>query len=187
MFDRGDLESGLRELAALLLERGTTGDMQVFGGAALSLGFFDRGTTADIDARICFDADVTDLLQLIARKRGWQADWLNDAGKGFLPLYGRPVEWRTVFDQDGVTIRLASAEALLAMKLNANRPGRDDEDIAQLLVICGVDSLAGAEEVFEAYYPGDCMTERALRMVDAILDGGLPPRGELPPAPRLVR
>jgi hypothetical protein len=185
MFDRDDLESALRELAALLLERGTTGDMQVFGGAALSLGFFDRGTTADIDARFRFDVDITDLLELIADRRGWEGDWLNDAGKGFLPLYGREVAWRTIFDRDGVTIRLASAEALLAMKLNANRPGRDDEDIAQLLVICGVDSLVGAEEVFEAYYRGDCLTERAMRMVRGILESGLPARVEIPPAPRL--
>jgi hypothetical protein len=187
MLDRDDLESALRELARLLLERGTTGDVQVFGGAALSLGLFDRGTTADIDARLHFDADITDLLELIADRRGWEGDWLNDAGKGFLPMYGREVEWQTIFDRDGVTIRLASAEALLAMKLNAHRPGRDDDDIAQLMVICGVDTLAGAEEVFEAYYPGDCLTERAMRMVQGILDGGLPEPLEVPPAPRLER
>lgn len=185
MLDRGDLESALRELATLLLERGTTGDIQVFGGAALSLAQFDRGTTTDIDAHLRFDKDIADLLRLIAARRGWQSDWLNDAGKGFIPLYGREVEWMTVFSRGGVTIQLASAEALLAMKLNANRPGRDDEDIAQLLTICDVDSLTGAEEVFEAYYPGDCLSDRAVRMVEGILDEGLPSSVEAPPALRL--
>ena len=187
MFDRDGLESALGELATLLLERGTTGTMQIFGGAALTLGLFDRGTTADIDARVRFDADITDLLQLVADRRGWEREWLNDAGRGFLPLYGREVDWVTIFDRDGVTIQLASSEALLAMKLNANRPGRDDEDIAQLMTICGVSSSGGAEEVFEAYYPGECLTERAMRMVEGILEGGLPERAALPPAPCLER
>jgi hypothetical protein len=187
MLDREDLESALRELASRLLERGTTGNLQIFGGAALTLGLFDRGTTADIDARVRFDTDITDLLQLIADRRGWQSDWLNDTGRGFLPLYGRDVDWETIFDRGGVTIQLASAEALLAMKLNANRPGRDDDDIAQLMTICGVSSSGDAEEVFEAYYPGECLTGRAMRMVEGILEGGLPERAALPPAPRLER
>jgi hypothetical protein len=186
MLARADLESALRELATLLLEEGMTGDIQIFGGAALALGSFDRGTTTDIDARLRFDADIVGVLRLIAARRGWQDDWLNDAGKGFIPLYGREVEWLTIFERDGVTVQLASAEALLAMKLNANRPGRDDEDIAQLLTICGVDSLGGAEEVFDAYYPGDCMSDRAIGMVEGILHAGLPARVEAPPAPRLA-
>lgn len=181
MLDRGDLESALGELATLLLERGTTGSVQVFGGAALSLALFDRGTTTDIDANLRFDEDITELLQRVADRRGWQRDWLNDAGKGFIPLYGREVEWVTVLSRGGITIQLASAEALLAMKLNANRPGRDDDDIAQLLAICGVDSLAGAEEVFEAYYPGDCLSDRAVRMVEGLLEEGLPSAVEAPP------
>ncbi|WP_228494977.1 DUF6036 family nucleotidyltransferase [Clavibacter sp. VKM Ac-2873] len=187
MLDRHDLESALRELATILLERGIAGEIQIFGGAALALGLFDRETTVDIDARLRFDADIAEVVQLIAMRRGWQHDWINDAGKGFIPLFGREVDWQTVFDRDGVTIQLASAEALLAMKLNANRPGRDDEDIAQLLTICGVSSVGGAEEVFEAYYPGDCLSERAMRMVGGILEGGLPERAAVPPAPRLER
>jgi hypothetical protein len=161
MLDRADLESALRELATLLLEEGMTGDIQIFGGAALALGSFDRGTTTDIDARLRFDADIVGVLRLIAARRGWQDDWLNDAGKGFIPLYGREVEWLTIFE-------------------------RDDEDIAQLLTICGVDSLGGAEEVFDAYYPGDCMSDRAIGMVEGILHAGLPARVEAPPAPRLA-
>lgn len=38
---------------------------------------------------------------------------------------GREVEWEAIFDEDGIVIEVAAKEALLAMKLRANRPGRD--------------------------------------------------------------
>ena len=54
--------------------------------------------------------------------------------------------WDTLYDDGQVVIQVASAEAMLAMKLRANRPGRDDTDIAKLMAICDIDTLAAAEE-----------------------------------------
>ena len=60
------------------------------------------------------------------------------------------------------------------MKLRANRPGRDTNDIRQLLTLCRITTLDAAEDLYEDFYPGDALTDRAVAMVTAILDGGLP-------------
>jgi hypothetical protein len=69
-------------------------------------------------------------------------------------------------------VEVASAEALLVMELQANRPGRDTEDIRKLLALCEIASVETAEHLFEEYYPGDTLSDRALNMVTNILADG---------------
>lgn len=68
-------------------------------------------------------------------------------------------------------IEVAGAETLLAMKLRANRPGRDTDDIRRLLVLCDISTIDEADSFFSDFYPGDSLSDRAWRMVTAILDG----------------
>jgi hypothetical protein len=70
---------------------------------------------------------------------------------------------------------------LLAMKLNAGRPGRDESDIARLLVICGIGSIDDAEALFERFYPGEVLKDRSERILTAIFARGLPAAVEPPP------
>ena len=97
-----------------------------------------------------------------------------------IPTLGRAVKWETIYDNDGIVIQVASKEAMLAMKLRANRPGRDTRDIRLLLALCDIDTIEQAEALYEAFYPSDLLTERAERMVTAILEGGPTP---VPPSP----
>lgn len=90
--------------------------------------------------------------------------------------------WETLYDDGNVVIQVASAEAMLAMKLRANRPGRDDTDIAKLMVLCGVSSVAEAEELYETYYSAEVLPDRAVAMVTRILAVGLPHIPAAPPA-----
>lgn len=62
-----------------------------------------------------------------------------------LPTLGRSVEWETIHDKYGIVIEVAAKEPLLAMKLRANRPGRDTRDIRLLLSLCGLETLDEAE------------------------------------------
>jgi hypothetical protein len=183
--DRSALLAALSELIASLRLRGVTGRMQIFGSAALALCHFDRGTTVDIDARMRFDADVQESVAIIAERRGWGTDWLNDDGAFFLPAYGRDVEWIEVFADAGLVVEVASAETLLAMKLHAGRPGRDGRDISRLMVLCGLSSVSELEDLHEEYYPGDGLSPRAERLVTRIIEVGLPDRPETPPRPMI--
>ena len=86
-----------------------------------------------------------------------------------------------------MTIEVAPADALLAMKLKASRPGRDTDYIRQLLAVCGIHSVEAADALFTQFFPGDSLTDRAWRMVERILAAGpltppvTPPAADLQP------
>lgn len=180
--DRDDLIEGLRELVHQTHEQGVSGvSIRIVGGAALRLAYFERATTADIDAQIEPIAQITPIIEQIALERGWPTDWLNNEAVGFIPAWGRTVDWEPIFDDDNVSIAVAPIDALLAMKLNAARPGRDTDDIANLLALNDVHTVDAAEQLFEAFYPGDALNTRAVRLIERILAIGLPTKL---PAPR---
>lgn len=172
-----ELESGLRELAARVRAAGIGGvRMFIVGGAALRLGYFDRPATFDIDARIEPKAVLAPFVADIAVERGWPLDWLNDDAAKFIPGYGKTVEWVPLHDDATISIWLAPADALLAMKLKAmeGRRGRDERDVAYLLAINGIRRSEDAEELLEEFFPGDALNEAAAGRLERIFAAGLP-------------
>ncbi|WP_174774601.1 MULTISPECIES: DUF6036 family nucleotidyltransferase [unclassified Cryobacterium] len=181
-FDLHDLVSGLREVVKRARETGIRDvSIRIVGGAALRIAYFERATTADIDAQI--QPQLEPIIRQIASERDWPADWLNDKATIFIPRWGRSVEWESLFDDGNVSIWIAPIEALLAMKLNAARPGRDTEDIANLLVLNEIHTVAAAEQLFEDFYPGDALTGRAVLLLERIFARGLPSTLPRPPRP----
>ena len=177
LLDRDDLVGALRDLVAELHAAGETAGLRIVGGAALALRHYDRRSTADLDAlhvRPGSDAAVAEAAARVAVHRGWDAHWLNFevTGTGAEPLYGRAATWETVYDDGQVVIEVAGADTLLAMKLRSNRPGRDTEDIRQLLAICDIHTVEDADAFFSEFYPGEGLPDRAWRMVEAILKHG---------------
>ncbi|MCJ1697046.1 hypothetical protein MT349_14785 [Rathayibacter caricis] len=176
LFDREDLIDALRALVVELRSAGEPVGPRIVGGAALALRHYDRSSTADLDAlhvRPGDDAAVVAAADRVALRRGWSAGWLNFAvaETGGEPLLGRPTTWETIHDDGLIVIEVAGAETLLAMKLRANRPGRDTDDIRRLLVLCDISTIDEADSFFSDFYPGDSLSDRAWRMVTAILDG----------------
>lgn len=177
--DRDETITGLRDLVAELRAAGEIAGIRLVGGAALALRYFDRGTTQDLDALHVHpgtDKAVAAAAERVANRHGWDLHWLNFevTNANAIPSLGRVVEWEAIYDKDGIAIQVASKEAMLAMKLRANRSGRDTRDIRLLL------ALEDAEELYEEFYPGDLLTERAERMVTAIVEGEPTPA---PPSP----
>ncbi|MGO4782703.1 hypothetical protein [Cryobacterium sp. W22_MBD10_FK3] len=174
--DRAAIITGLRDLVAELRDAGEVAGIRLVGGAALALRYFDRGTTQDLDVLHISpgsEESVAAAAERVAYKHGWDAKWLNfevtraDA----IPTLGRAVEWETIHAEGGIVIEVASKEAMLVMKLRANRPGRDTRDIRLLLALCDVHTLEDAGDLYEQFYPGDILTPRAEKIVHAILDG----------------
>lgn len=181
---REDLIDGLRTVVQSAHNQGISGvTIRIVGGAALRLAYFDRDTTADIDAQIEPLATLEPIIKQIALERGWPTDWLNDKATMFIPTLGHSVDWELVLDDANVSIAIAPVDALLAMKLNAARPGRDISDIANLLALNEIHDLDAAEEIYESFYPGDALPERTLRTVSNILRIGLPSKPPTPPRP----
>jgi hypothetical protein len=84
-----------------------------------------------------------------------------------------------------VSVWVISPEALLAMKIRASRPTRDDADIAMLLAITGIHTVDEAEALYERYYPGELPKDLAYVMLEDIFAAGLPDPPIAPPLPDL--
>ncbi|GAA1055021.1 hypothetical protein GCM10017608_18730 [Agromyces luteolus] len=186
LLDRDDLIDGLRELVAELHAEGNPVGLRIVGGGALALRHFDRRTTVDVDAVKVSpgdEAEVVAAAERIAERRGWQLDWLNFKASQLAPWWGREIRWEPIHHDGLVTIEVAPADALLAMKLKASRPGRDTDDIRHLLALCAIGSVEEADELFGEFFPGDSLTDRAWGMVENILAGGplVPPSSPPPP------
>ena len=187
LFDRDDLIGAMRDLVTELRAAGEPIGLRLVGGGALALRYFERASTRDVDVfhvRPGTDEAVASAARAVAQRRGWNEDWLNfEVTKTAAePQWGKAVEWETIFDEDGIVIQVASAEALLVMKLRANRPGRDTDDIRHLLALCNIVSVEAADGLYEEYYPGESLPDRAWDMVVRILNEG--PLAKLhPPGP----
>lgn len=172
--ERDDIIAGLRDLVDELRRAGEVAGIRLVGGAALALRYFDRGVTHDVDSlhiRPGSDAAVATAAAKVAERRDWDPTWLNFevSRADALPTFGRVVEWETIYERHGIRIQVAAKEAMLSMKLRANRPGRDTRDIRLLLALCGIDTLDDAESLYEDFYPGDGLSDRAIEMVALIL------------------
>jgi hypothetical protein len=90
---------------------------------------------------------------------------LNDNVKQFASHFDTPDDWTNLDVRDGVAIRVAGAQLLLAMKLFAARGRRDSQDIDRLLDACAIQDAEAAVSLFERYYPEEELSERALRQL----------------------
>ncbi len=185
---RADLLEALQELIRELRARNVSGEIRIVGGAALSLSYFERDVTQDIDLMNVRGGNkeaVAEAARSVASRLDLNDNWLNfevtqiDA----LPTLGREVEWHTIFSSAQITIQVASAQALLAMKLRANRPGRDVNDIRALLALVGITDVASAETLYESFYPGDALPDRAIQILDNLFAEVDPPTIRVPPTP----
>lgn len=181
--DRSDLIRGITAVIVKLRAAGQPAGIRIVGGAALALRYFDRRTTADIDAQLQPEQPILEAASEVANENGWPGDWLNSSAAMFIPSVGADPEWDVLYASDDIVVEVASPRALLAMKLNASRLGRDDQDIANLLAICNIRDIDAAEELLEEFFPGDGLPDKALRILGPVFAHGLPAVPEAPPAP----
>jgi len=173
---RQEIIDGLTDVVLLLRKAGQPGEIQLIGGAAISLTIDSaRPATKDIDAWATPPEALRAAADAVGRRRGWPDGWLDENAAMFVPSgLGRGAEWVTLFDKDGVRIQVASPRMLLAMKLIAltKRPRRDADDVAVLLTVCEVTTADEAERILEEFFPGDGLPQRTYELVEALLAQG---------------
>jgi hypothetical protein len=123
-----EITDALKALGQLAVSQGESIELMVVGGAFMVLAYESRLGTKDVDALIITPpktAIVRQLAEQIANERGWSADWLNDAVKGFVRGVSNG---EVLLESPGILVRAPSVGQALAMKLSAWRQDVDIND-----------------------------------------------------------
>lgn len=151
LLDAARIRELLTELGRRLDAQGISARMFLVGGAAMALAFNTRRVTRDLDAVFEPKVAVYDEAARMAEDLGLPDGWLNDAVKGLLPdRSGAQVG--SHFEAAGVSVEVASAEYLFAMKAMAAREVVDTDDLRFLADHLGLTGAAEARALVERYY-----------------------------------
>jgi len=179
---RDDILRALKELAAVLNERGVAADIYIVGGAAIAVAYDPERETKDVDAVFEPRREVREAAAEVARRLGLPEDWLNDAAKGFLPREFDE-DARDIFEEPGLRVMAASPRRLLAMKLLAARSLEDAGDIRMLCELLGIRTVSDALAVALAVYPEAMFTVRTRLILEEVLGPESEPPGGGPDPP----
>jgi hypothetical protein len=159
----------LEELGRRLDERGVHADLYLVGGGAMALAYNRQRITRDIDAVFEPKAVVYGEAKRMADDLGLPAGWLNDGVQGFLPP--RPDGGEQVqLSSPGISVSIASAEYLFAMKGAAARIEEDTEDLRLLAGILGITTADEALDLIERYYAKAQLTPKSKFMIQELFD-----------------
>lgn len=169
LLERADIERLLRLLAIRLSDNGIRGTISLVGGAAISLEYLiERDATTDIDAILPQHPLVSSIIQDIAEEEALSPDWVNSAVTAYVPFETSQM-WKEIMTVGSITIRIATAELLLAMKLKADRGLRDRSDIEGLIKLMKIRSVSEIDEIYEKYHHQEVLSDRTKSVVREML------------------
>ena len=151
LLDANRIRDLLVELGRRLYARGITARIFLVGGAAMALAFDSRRATRDLDGVFEPKTEIYAEAALMAGEAGLPPDWLNDAVKGLLPDRSA-AEIGSHFDSAGISVGVASAEYLFAMKGFAAREEVDTDDLRFLAEHLGLRDARQAIALVERFY-----------------------------------
>lgn len=169
LLDKADIESLLTALGERCATEGISVEMFLVGGAAMALAYSRERTTRDLDAVFEPKTRVYAAARALADERGLPPDWLNDAVKGLLP--DRPDAGEQVtFSRPGISVAVASAEYLFAMKAAAARAEADTDDLLTLAELLGITTHAQAVALVERYYSPSRLSAKSSLFLESAFD-----------------
>jgi hypothetical protein len=148
---------------------GAQGELFLVGGAVMCLAYGTRPSTRDVDAVFRPPKFVREAAARVALQAGIDADWLNDAVKGFLSERG---EFAPFLELENLRVMIAQPEYLLAMKclsMRLGEPFHDEADIRYLLRYLNIESYARAREVITRFYPEEKFPQKTLYALEGLL------------------
>ena len=161
--DHDKLIALFEDLADHLRTQGIRGHIYLIGGAAMTLAFQRDRTTRDVDAYVrnqgAEHASVVEAVRHVANKHELPDNWLNELATIFMPL-GEDSRASVLFDAPNLVVTGASAEHMLAMKLQAGREA-DLDDIDLLLELLQITTTEDALALYERLFPTTPVSERA--------------------------
>ena len=162
--DKERITTALRRLGELAAKRKSSLEVSLYGGAVFTMIFGSRGSTKDVDAIVHPSNLARKLIIQVAREQDLPDDWINDDARFFLADREAKRKLKGGEFGPGLQVSVPTAAYLLAMKLRACRaplPGYagDYADIEFLLHKMEISSLAGAETIYDRFFPNDPLPE----------------------------
>lgn len=173
-YSASQLRRALRRLSELATEEGVVLEVALYGGAVFTLVYGSREATRDVDA-IIKPADIgAKLVARVATEQDLPDDWLNGNVQQFLSPFDQRRSYPSKEFEPGLNVTIPTANYLLALKLQAARPGMfgylgDEPDIRFLLQKIKSASIETVDRIFEKFFPGEIPHEFAREMVARIL------------------
>jgi hypothetical protein len=144
--------------------------MFLVGGAAMALGYNTTRSTKDIDGIFEPKTVVYELVAEIAKESDLDLplDWLNDAVKAFsFPGGTIDVSAKVLYEDDGLSLSIASPRYLLMMKAWSGRES-DEEDLRLLWPLCGYASATECLNDIMRSYPIGSIRPRTQYLIEDI-------------------
>jgi hypothetical protein len=168
-----ELEKALLRLGELLRERRVAGEVAVFGGAAIVLGFDFRSATQDVDALITQGhGQVVKAQEEVGADLGLPPNWLNEQGTSYLSKQGDFRLFKTYPSegQFGLRVLTAAPQYLLAMRLLSFRTyGHDVQDIVQLAGRLDCRTAESLLHLMKHYYPDEQVPPEKVAQIRSIV------------------
>lgn len=168
--DKQKLERAFARLGQILRERRVAGEIAVFGGAAIVLGFDFRSATQDVDAMITQGhGQVVKAQEEVGAELGLPPNWLNEQGTSYLSRLKDFEMFKTYPSegQFGLRVLTATPEYLLAMKLLSFRSD-DIQDIVLLGQRLGITAAEGFLRLIKHYYPEEQIIPEKIVQIQSI-------------------
>jgi hypothetical protein len=163
----------LGQLSNRLGAAGIRGDLLLFGGAAMILGWNARLSTRDVDGLFIPAAEIRKFAAAIAAEAGIPATWLNDAVKGFLDRPVTPEECRELAGFSNLRVYIPPVEYLIATKAVAARSDPGHEDAADLKFLLRHQEIRDPEaimKIVESYFPSRALPAKVRFFIESVLE-----------------
>lgn len=174
---RDAILKAFQELSDELGQRGTTGELCLFGGTVMVLAFAARPSTKDVDAIFQPAKLIREVARIVGEANGFPEHWLNDAAKGFVSSRHETVTGNLP-QFPHLRLVMPIPEYLLAMKCMASRIGAiatDADDVKDIIFLIRHLRVKSADEVMElvaAYYPADRIPVKSQYLVEGLFAEG---------------
>lgn len=162
-----EIERLLGELDTELRGRGVTGELCIYGGAAMCLIYKSRPATKDVDAIFEPTAQLRAAAKTVGDRHKLRADWLNDAVKGFVVEHST----RVFFDFPNLKVFVPDGRYLLAMKCLAARVDTQDKTDVELLIReLGIKRPEEVFDILSSYYPRERIKPATRFFIEELFD-----------------
>ncbi len=165
-----DIKRLLDLLNSELENKAIEGELYLVGGAVMCLAFNARAATHDVDGLFAPAKKIRDAAIQVSHKAHVDADWLNDAVKGFLSADG---DFDIFLELSNLKVFTARPEYLLAMKCLALRIGEEFHDLADvrfLLRYLNITNHKKALAVITQYYPLERFPQKTLYVLEELIE-----------------